>query len=338
MSVSTIARLAITPGEPGGIGPDLVLKLATQAHDFQMVAVGDQEMLQERAAILGLDINIKPFNADAPRSSHTAGELEVLNIQLAFKAVCGSLNPSNALYILETLEVATQGCKDKTFDALVTGPIHKGIINAAGIPFSGHTEFLAEQCGNCTPVMMLATEDMRVALVTTHLPLADVSKAITKDSLEQVITILNNDLINRFGLTNPAINICGLNPHAGENGYMGREEIDTIQPVITKLQKQGMNLSDALPADTIFTHRYLEKTDATLAMYHDQGLPVLKHNGFGKAVNVTLGLPIIRTSVDHGTAVELSGTGKANSGSFLYACQVAHKMALSEAQQRMKQS
>ena len=338
MSVTTIARLAITPGEPGGIGPDLVLQLATQAHDFQMVAIGDQTMLQERAELLGLDINFKPFLSAAARSTHIAGELEVLNIQLPSKAVCGTLDPSNALYILETLEVATQGCKDKTFDALVTGPIHKGIINEAGIPFTGHTEFLAEQCGGCMPVMMLSTEEMRVALVTTHLPLSEVSKAITKETLEEVISILNNDLINRFGLSNPAIDICGLNPHAGENGYLGREEIEIIQPVIDKLQKQGMNLSDALPADTIFTQRYLEKSDATLAMYHDQGLPVLKHSGFGKAVNVTLGLPIIRTSVDHGTALELSGSGKADSGSFLYACQVAQKMALSESQQRMKQS
>ncbi|MCK5335816.1 MAG: 4-hydroxythreonine-4-phosphate dehydrogenase PdxA [Gammaproteobacteria bacterium] len=336
MPETSISRLAITPGEPGGIGPDLVLKLATQAHDFQMVAIGDLDMLKERADTLDLKIQFKPYQANAARSKHKAGQLEVLNIQLASKAKCGSLDPSNALYILETLQVAAEGCQKSEFDALVTGPIHKGIINEAGIPFTGHTEYLAEQCGGCTPVMMLATEQMRVALVTTHLPLCEVSKAITKESLEQVIHILNNDLIKRFGLENPAIYICGLNPHAGENGYLGREEIDTIQPVINQLREQGLNLSDALPADTLFTERFLKKADVILAMYHDQGLPVLKHSGFGKAVNITLGLPIIRTSVDHGTALELSGTGKADCGSFLYACQVAHKMAQEMAQQQIK--
>lgn len=326
MSETIIARLAITPGEPGGIGPDLVLQLALQSHDFQIVAICDHQMMQERADILGLDISFKAFKPDAKRRPHQAGQLEILNISLASKAQCGSLDPSNALYILETLQVATDGCQKSLFDALVTGPVHKGIINEAGIPFTGHTEYLAEQCGGCTPVMMLATEEMRVALVTTHLPLSKVSAAITKESLEQVIEILNNDLTNRFGLNKPAIYICGLNPHAGEGGYLGMEEIDTIQPVINKLKQQGLNLSDALPADTLFTKHNLQHADAVLAMYHDQGLPVLKHSGFGKAVNITLGLPIIRTSVDHGTALELSGTGKADLGSFLYACQVAHTM------------
>lgn len=327
MPDTKITRLAITPGEPGGIGPDLVLKLASQAHDFQIVAICDQQMMQERADTLGIKIQFKSYQSGAPRQKHRAGQLEILNIKLAAKAQCGSLDPANALYILETLQVATEGCQKSEFDALVTGPIHKGIINQAGIPFTGHTEYLAEQCGGCTPVMMLATEQMRVALVTTHLPLSEVSKAITKKSLEQVINILHHDLKKRFGIEKPAIYICGLNPHAGEDGYLGREEIDTIQPVINQLREQGLNLSDALPADTLFTERYLEKADAILAMYHDQGLPVLKHSGFGKAVNITLGLPIIRTSVDHGTALDLSGTGKADLGSFLYACQVAHNMA-----------
>lgn len=334
MPESIISRLAITPGEPGGIGPDLVLQLALQAHDFQMIAIADQQMLEQRAATLGINIQFKTYDSGAARSKHKAGQLEVLNIQLAAKAKCGVLDPSNALYILETIQVATEGCLNSEFDALVTGPIHKGIINEAGIPFTGHTEYLADLCAGCTPVMMLATEKMRVALVTTHLPLADVSKAITKASLEKVIHILNNDLKQRFGLTNPAIYICGLNPHAGENGYMGREEIDTIQPVINQLKQQGLNLSDALPADTLFTQRHLKNADAVLAMYHDQGLPVLKHSGFGKAVNITLGLPIIRTSVDHGTATELSGTGKADPGSFIYACQEADRMS----QQKIKLS
>jgi len=327
MPSTFISRLAITPGEPGGIGPDLLLSLASQAHDFQMIAIADLDMLTERASMLDISIKLKPFNADTVREKHTAGELYVHDVKLAVAAVCCSLNPSNALYILETLQIASSGCLDNTFDALVTGPIHKGIINEAGIPFTGHTEYLAELCGNSTPVMMLATEQMRVALVTTHLPLSEVSQAITKETVENVITILNNDLVNRFGLDNPAIYICGLNPHAGENGYLGREEIETIQPVIENLRSKGLNLSDALPADTLFTERYLKKADAILAMYHDQGLPVLKHSGFGKAVNITLGLPIIRTSVDHGTALELSGTGKADPGSFIYACEVASRLA-----------
>jgi len=335
---ATLSRLAITPGEPGGIGPDLVLQLAQQSHDFQMVAIADLEMLKQRAAKLNIDIQFKEYQADSTRLKHQPGQLEVLHTALPHSAECGQLNPDNALYILETLQIATQGCLSNEFDALVTGPIHKGIINEAGIPFTGHTEYLAEQCGNYTPVMMLATEQMRVALVTTHLPLADVSKAISKQSLKQVIEILHKDLQQRFGLEQPAIYICGLNPHAGENGYLGREEIDTIQPVINELQQQGLNLSDALPADTIFTQRYLEKADAILAMYHDQGLPVLKHSGFGKAVNITLGLPIIRTSVDHGTALELSGTGNADIGSFIYACQVADKMAQQMTQHQVNPS
>ena len=326
MSDSFIPRLAITPGEPGGIGPDLTLALATQAHEFEMVAIADLQMLEQRAEHLGLDIQFIHHKDDVAPAGHKPGQLKVLDVKLASTPQPGSLSPANALYILETLEIASQGCLDNRFDALVTGPIHKGIINEAGISFTGHTEFLAEQTGASLPVMMLATEQMRVALATTHLPLADVSKAITRESLTEVITILDQDLRQRFGIQNPFIYICGLNPHAGENGYLGREEIDTIQPVIEQLRQQGMNLSDALPADTIFTQRYLEKADAILAMYHDQGLPVLKHSGFGKAVNITLGLPIIRTSVDHGTALELAGTGKADSGSFIYACHIASQL------------
>ncbi len=326
MSDSFIPRLAITPGEPGGIGPDLVLALANQAHEFEMIAIADQQMLEQRAEQLGLSVNFITYLDNEKPVAHQPGQLKVLDIKLASSPQPGSLNPANALYILETLEIASQGCLDNRFDALVTGPIHKGIINEAGISFTGHTEFLAEQTGASLPVMMLATEQMRVALATTHLPLADVSQAITHESLTEVISILDNDLRQRFGIKNPAIYICGLNPHAGENGYLGREEIDTIQPVIEELRLQGMNLSDALPADTLFTPRYLEKADAVLAMYHDQGLPVLKHSGFGQAVNITLGLPIIRTSVDHGTALELAGTGKADSGSFIYACNIASQL------------
>ncbi|MDH5393148.1 MAG: 4-hydroxythreonine-4-phosphate dehydrogenase PdxA [Gammaproteobacteria bacterium] len=332
MADKLIAKLAVTPGEPGGIGPDLVLQLACRAHDFQMVAIADLEMLRARAKQLNLSIDFKPYDSTTPRHSHRPGQLEVLDVKLAQASECGVLNAHNALYILDTLQQAVKACLSTEFDAMVTGPIHKGIINQAGIAFTGHTEYLAAQCGDCTPVMMLATEKMRVALVTTHLPLSEVSQAITKDKLEQVIQILNNDLIQRFGIQNPAIYICGLNPHAGENGYLGKEEIDTIQPVINRLKAQGLNLSDALPADTLFTQHYLQKADVILSMYHDQGLPVLKHSGFGKAVNITLGLPIIRTSVDHGTALDLAGSGNADVGSFVYACEIASQMV----QQKMK--
>lgn len=325
-----ISRLAVTAGEPGGIGPDLVLALAAQPHPFQLVVIADQRMLQQRAEQLGINIELLPYNEAEPATSHQAGTLPVLDIQLATRATAGRLNPENALYVLETIQVATKGCLDGRFNALVTGPIHKGIINDAGIPFTGHTEFLAEECGSVTPVMMLATEKMRVALATTHLPLSKVSDAITRESLKEVITILHHDLQQRFDIDKPSILICGLNPHAGENGHLGHEEIDTIQPVIEQLRAEGMNLSDALPADTLFTQRYLEKADAILAMYHDQGLPVLKHSGFGQAVNITLGLPIIRTSVDHGTALDLAGTGKADVGSFVYACKVADRMVQSQ--------
>lgn len=327
MPAAYISKLAITPGEPGGIGPDLTLLLALQSHDFQLIVICDKEMLATRADKLGLSIQFINYHADMPRAFHMAGQLIVLETRLAEEAVCGILNPANSPYILETLKTAVNGCLQNEFDALVTGPVHKGIINQAGIPFTGHTEFLSELCGDDLPVMMLATEKMRVALVTTHLPLTKVSEAITKDKLKDVIQILNDDLKHKFGINKPAIYICGLNPHAGENGYLGSEEIDTIQPVINELRESGLNLSDALPADTLFTERYLEKADAILAMYHDQGLPVLKHSGFGKAVNITLGLPIIRTSVDHGTALELAGTGKADVGSFLYACHVADNMS-----------
>ncbi|MDH5517512.1 MAG: 4-hydroxythreonine-4-phosphate dehydrogenase PdxA [Gammaproteobacteria bacterium] len=326
MPEQRIPKLAITPGEPAGIGPDLLLKLASQHHDFQMLAIADFELLAARAAELKLALKLRHYQPDQPRQPHQAGQLDVLDIKLATAAECGKLQPENAEYILQTLQRAVSGCLSAEFDAMVTGPVHKGVINQAGISFTGHTEYLAEISGKHTPVMMLATEAMRVALVTTHLPLSAVSQAITRDKLQQVIQILNHDLQQRFGLLNPAIYICGLNPHAGENGYLGTEEIDTIQPVINDLKKQGLNLSDALPADTLFTEHYLSKADAILAMYHDQGLPVLKHSGFGKAVNITLGLPLIRTSVDHGTALDLAGTGKASAGSFIYACEVASQM------------
>lgn len=323
--MKALEKLAITPGEPAGIGPDLCIEYAQLTHDFQMIALADADMLYERAKVLGKAITLIEYKEGMTQPSGS-GTLYYQPIPLAVPAVPGSLNIANALYILETLKQAIQGCLEGRFDALVTGPIHKGIINDAGILFTGHTEYLAQQTNTKKVVMMLASEEMKVALATTHLPLKDVSQAITSDSLTQVLTILDHDLKNKFGLKSPHILVCGLNPHAGEDGHLGREELDTIIPVIEQLQSQGMNLTGPIPADTLFAKHNLAHADAVLAMYHDQGLPVLKYQGFGQAVNVTLGLPMIRTSVDHGTALDLAGTGQARIGSLQYAIKIARQM------------
>jgi 4-hydroxythreonine-4-phosphate dehydrogenase len=280
----------------------------------------------QRAKQLGLSIQIIEFDSSLAPMTQAAGSLTVLPVELAEPVECGQTNLLNSRYVLKTITKATKGCMDGLFDAMVTGPVHKGIINDAGFAFSGHTEYIAEITGG-HPVMMLATPGLRVALVTTHLPLAEVSPAITQSRLRAVIRILDHDLRTRFKLDNPKILVCGLNPHAGENGHLGREEIDIIEPVLEGLLQQGFNLQGPLPADTLFTAKYLDSADAVLAMYHDQGLPVLKCLGFGKAVNITLGLPIIRTSVDHGTALDLTGTGKADPGSLRFALQTALTMA-----------
>lgn len=326
MDNNIIHRIALTPGEPAGIGPDLCVKLAQLKLPYQLVVVADPEMLNQRAEILGLPIKLNEFNPDLPSLEQVAGLLTVMPVKLAEKAVCGQTNILNSSYVLQTIELAVTGCIEGLFSAIVNGPVQKSIINEAGFSFSGHTEYIAGITGGY-PVMMLATEGLRVALATTHLPLKNVSSAITYTSLISVIKILHNELRTRFNIVQPKILICGLNPHAGENGYMGREEIDIITPVIQKLQEQGMDLTGPLPADTIFTPKYLANADVVLAMYHDQGLPVLKYHGFGKAVNITLGLPIIRTSVDHGTALDLAGTGNANIGSLEYALHTALTMA-----------
>ncbi|TVO76607.1 4-hydroxythreonine-4-phosphate dehydrogenase PdxA [Sedimenticola selenatireducens] len=320
------APLAFTPGDPAGVGPDLCVQLAQQERDYPLVAVCSAEMLYARAERLTLPLSINHFDPSAP-VSRMAGSLTVFPMDLHAPAEPGRLNKSNAAYVLETLTQATQYCMDGQFSALVTGPIHKGIINDAGFSFSGHTEFLAELTTSY-PVMMLTCPGLRVALATTHLPLKDVSAAITQTSLGQVINILHRDLVARFGIPNPHILVCGLNPHAGEGGHLGMEEIDTIIPTLNRLRDRGMQLVGPLPADTLFTPSHLEQADAVLAMYHDQGLPVLKHLGFGNAVNITLGLPIIRTSVDHGTALDLAGTGKANPGSLYTAIEAANQLVL----------
>ena len=320
-------RIALTAGEPAGIGVDLCIQLAQHPTlECEIVVLADVELLEQRAKQLHLPLRIRLYDQNMPAVSSAAGELCVLPISLAHSAQAGILNKANSGYVLALLDRATQGCISGEFSAMVTAPVHKGIINEAGMPFTGHTEYIA----NITdghPVMMLATEGLRVALVTTHLPLSEVSEAITPDTLESVIRILHHDLITRFGISQPTILVCGLNPHAGENGYLGREEIDVIDPVLEKLRAEGMNLQGALPADSLFTPKYLNDADAVLAMYHDQGLPVLKYKGFGNAVNITLGLPIIRTSVDHGTALDIAGSGRSDIGSLQYAVKTALTMS-----------
>lgn len=316
--------LALTPGEPAGIGPDLVVQLAQQASDTPWLAIADPQLLQQRAQQLGLPLSVIPYQQGATPAP--AGSLYCHAIELSVPATAGQLDKRNANYVLQTLRHAAEGCLNGDYAAVVTAPVHKGIINDAGIAFSGHTEFFAEITGG-HPVMVLACPGLRVALATTHLPLRDVADAITPEVLTAVIEVLHRDLQSRFGLQSPNILVCGLNPHAGEDGHLGREEIEVIEPTLAKLRQQGIRLSSPMPADTLFTPRHLDKADAVLAMFHDQGLPVLKHKGFGEAVNITLGLPIIRTSVDHGTALELAGSGKADSGSLLAAIEQARIMS-----------
>jgi 4-hydroxythreonine-4-phosphate dehydrogenase len=320
------ARLAITAGEPAGIGPDLCLMLAQQPASCERVVIADPQLLEQRAAQLGLRVELQPFDPDALPAAQAAGQLSVLPVSLAAECRPGELNRANAAYVLDTLRLAGAGALNGTFDAIVTAPVHKGIINDAGVPFSGHTEFFAEQTATEQVVMMLACPGLRVALATTHLPLRQVADAITGPLIERVMRILHNDLLSKFGIATPRILVCGLNPHAGEDGHLGREELDVIIPALERLRAEGMHLIGPLPADTLFTPKHLDQADAVLAMYHDQGLPVLKHKGFGNAVNITLGMPIIRTSVDHGTALDLAGTGQANPGSLQVALDTAIQM------------
>jgi 4-hydroxythreonine-4-phosphate dehydrogenase len=322
-----VPRIAITPGEPAGIGPDLCVMLAQRAHDAELVVVADPALLETRAERLGLTLRLEPFQADRVPEAQRSGAIKILPLNLSKPVVCGKADPANAAYVLESLRMAARACQDEIVSAMVTGPVHKAVINDAGFPFSGHTEFLAEITATPQVVMMLLTEGLRVALATTHLPLKDVSAAITEPHLQRVIRILHRDLRTRFGIAEPRILVCGLNPHAGENGHLGREEREIIEPVLQSLRREGLALTGPLPADTLFTPKYLDHADAVLAMYHDQGLPVLKYKGFGNAVNITLGLPIIRTSVDHGTALELAGSGRVDTGSMEAALKLAGEIA-----------
>ncbi len=319
--------LLVTPGEPAGIGPELVLMVAHQRWPARWAAVADPAMLRERARILGLDIDIQPLAHAEPIPKSRAGTLWVRPIALAVDSTPGRLDPRNAVYVLDCLRAAVAEVAAHLHAALVTGPVQKSVINDAGIAFTGHTEFLAELTDAPLPVMLLVAGKLRVALATTHLPLQAVAGAITQASLEQVLRILAADLRRRFGVEQPRILVSGLNPHAGEGGHLGREEIEIITPVLDRLRTEGLHLIGPLPADTLFTPAHLRGADAVLAMYHDQGLPVLKYAGFGRAVNVTLGLPIVRTSVDHGTALDLAGTGQADVGSLRAAMRLAIQMA-----------
>lgn len=326
--MTSTKRLVITAGEPAGIGPDLIVLLAQSSFDAELVVVADKNLIEQRANLLDLPIHCLAYDKNAPPKPQQAGSICIEHLPCQEEVEIGQLNQVNSLYVLNSLKRAATGCMSGEFDAMVTGPVHKGIINRAGIAFTGHTEFLAELSQTPKVVMMLATEGLKVALVTTHLPLAKVSQAITETELEAVIRILHQDLQTKFGIKHPKIYVCGLNPHAGEDGHLGREEIEIISPLIQSLrQEQGFDLIGPLPADTIFNPNYLKKADAILGMYHDQVLPVLKYKGFGQSVNITLGLPFIRTSVDHGTALELAGSGQIDCGSFktalLYALTLA---------------
>jgi 4-hydroxythreonine-4-phosphate dehydrogenase len=323
-SGSVAPLIAVTAGEPAGIGPDLCAMLCVRSLPARVVVIADETLLRDRARMLGLpDCALPRFQDRA-----SAPPWSVLHVPLATAAIAGRLDPANSRYVLQTLEIAADGCRDGRFDAMATAPVHKGVINDAGIPFTGHTEFLAERLHTPQVVMMLAGGGMRVALATTHLPLRAVAAAITRDGLERTLRVLHHDLVRRFAIDRPRIIVAGLNPHAGESGHLGREEIDVIEPVINQLRGEGFRLSGPLPADTLFQPSRLQDCDCVLAMYHDQGLPVLKFASFGGGINITLGLPVIRTSVDHGTALELAGSGKASAESLLAAIELAAELAL----------
>ena len=319
-------RIVVTTGEPAGIGPDLALAAALRDWPCELVFAGDPGLLAARAAALSLKITIAEWGGDAAPAPHRAGTMAMLSLPLARPATPGRLDPANARYVLDLLDAAMDGCIEGHFAAMVTAPVQKSTINEAGIAFTGHTEYLAARSGAAWPVMLLVAGNLRVALATTHLPLAEVARHVTRESLERTLDVLDGGLRTRFRLPAPRILVCGLNPHAGEAGHLGREEIEVIGPVVAAARAHGMAVTGPVPADTAFTPASLARCDAVLAMYHDQGLPVLKHAGFGRAVNVTLGLPFCRTSVDHGTALDIAATGRAEPGSLFAAIELAMQL------------
>jgi 4-hydroxythreonine-4-phosphate dehydrogenase len=321
-----VKPLYITTGEPAGIGPDICLELADFPSERTLVVLANRELMQQRAQQLNKNLELIEYQGQITPAP--IGQLYIKSLPLAQPVQAGQLDVANAPYVLAQLTEAARACMAAEVAGIVTAPVQKSIINQAGIAFSGHTEFFQEYAGVDQVVMMLATRQLRVALVTTHLPLKDVAAAITQTRLKQVMDILIDDLKTKFAIAIPKILVCGLNPHAGEGGYLGREEIDVIEPVLATYRQQGIDVGHALPADTLFTPKYLADADAVLAMYHDQGLPVLKSQGFGEAVNITLGLPFIRTSVDHGTALDLAGSGKASSSSLKVATSLALDLAM----------
>lgn len=333
---SRLPVIAITAGEPAGIGPDLCVLLAGDTYPARLVVIADRDLLQARARQRGIEVALRPYDPGRT-AAHQPGTLEVLHVPLAVPATPGTLDARNSPYVLDMLQQAIAGCQSGAFDAMVTAPVHKGIINDAGIPFTGHTEFLAAQTQTRQVVMMLAGGGLRVALATTHLPLREVSDAITRESLARTLHILHADLQDKFGISQPRILVAGLNPHAGESGHIGREEIEVIEPVLQELRAAGMRLSGPLPADTLFTPFWLEQCDAVLSMFHDQGLPVLKFASFGRGINITLGLPIIRTSVDHGTALDRAGNGEIHSGSMVAALELAIELATRQSHSAAKE-
>jgi 4-hydroxythreonine-4-phosphate dehydrogenase len=316
--------IALTTGEPAGVGPELCARLARESLQARVVLIGDETLLAERAERLGLHVALRRY---APGNAPLPGTLEVEHVALAARSQPGRLDPANGRYVLALLARAADGCGAGEFGAMVTAPVHKAAINDAGIAFTGHTEYLAERAGGVHPVMMLVGGGLRVALATTHLPLAEVPRAITREGLVATLRVIDRDLRARFGIARPRILVAGLNPHAGEGGHLGREEIETIAPAIAAARAEGIAADGPIPADTLFVPERLRGADCALAMYHDQGLPVLKYASFGRGVNVTLGLPYVRTSVDHGTALELAGTGRADAGSLLEAVQLAIRLA-----------
>ena len=322
----SVPRILLTTGEPAGIGPDLAVYIAGRALPAQLVFITDPGVIKDRAGLLGAELAMCEYDMTAVPSKHQPGQFTYINEPVAVPVTPGKTDSRNAWHVLNIIKSATDLCLQGTFDAMVTAPVNKAVINAAGQQFTGHTEFIALHCGVKHPVMMLMNSRLRVVLATTHLPLSAVSAALTGQGIVETLIITAAGLRQHFGIPNPVISVCGLNPHAGESGYLGHEETDVISPALMTARERGLDVRGPVPADTAFTPAALAGIDAVLTMYHDQGLPVLKSQGFGEIVNVTLGLPIIRTSVDHGTALQLAGTGKASATSMVAALDAALAM------------